>query len=439
MIYRSFFLLLLALSLYVAPSKAKADDAVKLSPISSSASAPAIVTAYTLPPKTSKKATDLGEFHFRFAIFGLVYQLFLLWAFLRFRIAVTFRNRAEKASNRRWVQGLIFSAFFILSLGFLGLPADIYENSVARKYGLSIQSWSSWFSDWTKEQLLALIFGTVMIAILFWVIRRSPRRWWFYFWLASLPIMAAIVFLEPVVIDPLFHKFEPLQSKAPELTASLVQMAHKAGQDIPAERMFWMGAGEKTTTLNAYVSGFGASKRIVVWDTTLSKMNTPQIVFVAGHEMGHYVLGHIWKGLIFTAILLLGLFYFGFRSIGGLLQKLGTRWSIRGVDDWAALPALVLLFSVFMFLMTPLMNGLSRHIEHQADQYGLEITHGLQSDSAQKAAQAFQILGEVDLAETHPNPLNVFLFFSHPTINDRIHFALAYDPWSKAESPEFVQ
>ncbi len=121
---------------------------------------------------------------------------------------------------------------------------------------------------------------------------------------------------------------------------------------------------------------------------------------------------------------------------------MGTHWGIRSLEDWASLPALILLISILSFLSSPVMSAFSRHIEHQADQFGLEATHDLFKSSGQNseqiAAQSFQALGEVGLSEVHPNALNVFLFYSHPPIADRIRFALTYDPWSRGESPEFV-
>jgi Zn-dependent protease with chaperone function len=203
--------------------------------------------------------------------------------------------------------------------------------------------------------------------------------------------------------------------------------------------MFWMGAGEKTTTLNAYVAGFGASKRIVVWDTTIAKMTTPQIVFVAGHEMGHYVLNHIPKGFAFLAVLLLVTFYIGYRTIGWMLARWGPRWGIRGLEDWASYPALLLLLWIIGALAGPIINNFTRYQEHQADQYALEVTHGLTPDARQVGAQAFNVLGDVDLADPDPSPLRIFLFYDHPAIPDRIRYSLSYDPWSNGKSPEFVQ
>ncbi len=397
------------------------------------------ITHYTLPPDRYKKAHDLGRIHFRFNIISFIYGLVVLWLILRLKLAPKYREWVEKISSRRFVQALVYAPLFLATVALLGLPADVYQEWVERVYGLSVQSWSSWAWDWTKGQLISYVVGIVLIWLLYVVIRRSARRWWFYFWLVSLPIGLFIVFVTPLVIDPLFHKFEPLQQKDPALTASLEQMVQRAGQNIPPERMFWMGAGEKTTGLNAYVTGFGASKRIVVWDTTIAKMNSPQIVFVAGHEMGHYVLQHLPKGLGFAAVLLFVLFYLGYRSVGWVLQRWGAQWRIRGLEDWASLPVLLLLLSIFSFIANPLGSAISRYLEHQADQYGLEVTHGLTPNSQQVAAQAFQILGDVDLSDPAPNPVGVFLFYSHPTIPDRILFCLTYDPWAQGRQGEFVK
>ncbi len=418
------------------------------SPISTAAptSAPGVasqetpqkITAYTLAPDRYQKARELSRIYFRFRIIGFIYGLVVLWLILRWKLAPKYRDWAERSSSRRVLQAMVFSPLLILTVAVLELPTGIYENWVSRKYGISVQGWTSWSLDWGKRELVSVIVGTILIMILYAVIRSSPRRWWFYFWLASLPIALFMVFLQPLVVDPLFHKFEPLEAKDPALTAALEQMVHRAGENIPRERIFWMGAAEKSTALNAYVTGIGGSKRIVVWDTTIAKMTTPQIVFVAGHETGHYVLYHIPKLLALGAAILFVVFYVGYRCVGRMLARWGGVWGIRGLDDWASLPALLLLLTIFVFVLNPVTNAVSRHYEHQADQYGLEVTHGLTPDSGQVAAQAFQALGEVDLADPEPSRLEVFMFYDHPAIPDRIRFSLSYDPWSKGGQGEFV-
>jgi len=397
------------------------------------------ITSYTLPPDREQKARALSKVRLRSTLVDLVYGLIILLLVLWWKLAPKYRDVAERAASRRFLQILIFGPLIALTLDILSLPTGIYENWIERVYGLSVQGWGSWFWDWAKGELISVIGTTIVLWILYAVIHKSPRRWWFYFWLAALPLIVLLIFVQPLIIDPMFHKFEPLQQEDPALTAELEKMVRHAGQDIPPERMFWMGAGEKTTELNAYVTGFGASKRIVVWDTTIAKLSTPQIVFVAGHEMGHYVLHHITKGLIFIAIFLLITFYVSYRLIGWLLARWGTQWGIRSLDDLASFPALLLLLTIITTIAGPFLNTFSRYIEHQADQYGLEVTHGLTPDSGQVAAQAGNILGDVDLADPDPSPLRVFLFYNHPAIADRIQFALHYDPWSKGESPEFVK
>jgi STE24 endopeptidase len=397
------------------------------------------VTAYTLPPDLYKKARDRSRIHFRLALISFVYGLVVLWGILRWRVGVRYRDRAEKFSANRFLQALVFSPLLVLTIAVATLPLDVYSETVEKRFGISVQGWGSWGWDWAKGQLVSLVIFTILIWLLYLVLRRSPRRWWFYFWLISLPIGVFIFFVTPWVIDPLFNKFEPLQQKEPALTAALEQMVQRAGEEIPPERMFWMNASEKTTALDAYVTGIGASRRIVVYDTTISKMTTPEIVFGAGHEMGHYVLRHVLKSLVFFAVLLLLFFYSAYRLIGWVLARCGTQWSIRGVDDWASLPALLFLLSVFSFVANPLANGYSRHQEHQADQYGLEVTHGLTPNSGQAAARAFQKLGEVDLADPDPSPVDVFVFYDHPSMPSRIGFCLTYDPWAKGGSGEFVK
>jgi STE24 endopeptidase len=400
--------------------------------------APQKITEYTLPPDLYKKTERLSKIRLFFEIGGTIYGLIVLWLILRLKIAPKYRTWAERAASNLFVQALVFAPLLVLTIDVLELPEGIYGHIVSRSYGLSVQGWGSWAWDWTKGELVNVILGIILITILYAAIRKSPRRWWFYFWLASLPILVGLVFLQPLVIDPMFHKFEPLAQKDPALAASLEQMVQRAGENIPTERMYLMGEAVKGTDLNAYVTGFGASKRMVVYDTTVAKMTTPEIVLVMGHETGHYVLNHIPKGLAIGAIGLFIAFYLGFQFLDGMLARWGGAWEIRGVNDLASLPALLILLSVISFIGSPVSNAISRYFEHQADQYGIEVTHGLTPDAGQVAAQAFQVLGETDLEYPDPSPLNVLMTYDHPAARDRVHFFLTYDPWSSGGTGEFV-
>lgn len=426
------------------PGSAAQPAAVQQLPAQTPSSSPQTETrnevkGYTLTPEKYAKAVAYSNARYRLHFIDFVYGLLVLILVLRWRLAPKFRDWAEAASPRRFLQAVIFVPPFFLTLAVLGLPTEIYGHWLSRTYDISVQGWGSWLWDWTKGELIGFLIGIILVWILYAVIRRSARRWWFYFWLTSLPILVFLIFIAPLVIDPLFNKFESLEKTQPALVDALERVVHRAGMDIPTERMFLMKASEKTKGLNAYVTGFGSSKRVVVWDTTIAKMTTPETVFVFGHEMGHYVLNHVYKGIVYAAVLLFVLFYLGYVGIGRILARYGLGWSIRGLNDWASLPALLLLLSVFGFLTEPIGNTFSRHIEHEADIYGLEVTHGLIPNSSQVAASAFQILGEVNLSDPHPSKFIKIWLYNHPPLDERVQFTLEYDPWSKGESPEFVK
>jgi len=401
--------------------------------------APKKITAYTLPPDLYRKAHIRGRILFSLRVFSFFYGLFVLWFLLQSKLSAKYRDWAENFSRKRFVQALLFIPLLVLTIGVLQLPLDVLQEWIEKFYGISVQSWGSWIGDWAKAAFLAVLIGIPLVWILYAVIRKSARRWWLYFWFVSLPILLLIIFISPYVIEPMFYEFEPLAVKAPQLIAPLQRVTHRAGQEIPPERMFWMKASDKTIAANAYVSGFGASKRIVIWDTTIAQETPDEVVTDFGHEMGHYVLGHIWKGLGFGAVFLFVLLYLGYRSIGWLLARWGAGWGVRGLDDWASLPALLLLITVFAFLANPIANGFSRYQENQADIYSLEVTRGIIPDPGQASAHDFQQLGEKLFDDPDPNPLDVLLFYDHPTIADRIHLFVTYDPWSKGEQPQFVK
>jgi STE24 endopeptidase len=397
------------------------------------------ITEYTLPPDLYRKARNRGRIRFASTLFGFLYGLSVLWFILRRGLSAKFRDWAENASRRRFVQAFVFTPLLALTFGILQLPVDLFDESISKLYKISVQPWPSWFGDLAKAEFLTVVIGSFLAWLLYAVMRKSPRRWWFYFWILSLPIMLFFIFISPYVIEPMFNKFESLAAKAPQLIAPLQRVTHRAGQEVPPERMFWMKASEKTVATNAYVSGFGASKRIVIWDTAVAQETTDEVVVDFGHEMGHYVLGHIWKGLVFFSGMTLALLYLGYRSINWLLPRRGAGWGIRGPDDWASLPALLFLIFVFGFAANVAGSTFSRYQENQADIYSLEVTHGIVADPGQACALSFQNYGEKVLVDPDPNPLQVFLFFDHPPVRDRVRLCVTYDPWSKGESPRFVE
>lgn len=396
------------------------------------------VKSYTLSPERYEKAIAYSRATYRLHFLGAAYSLALLLIILSMRLAPKFRDRAERVSQRRFVQAIVFVPLLLFTFELLKSPLDVYRHHLDLKYEISVQGWGSWAWDWAKGNLVEVIIASILAYILYGVIRRSPRRWWLYCGIGSLPLLVFLMFISPVVIEPLFYKFDPLAANQPALVEEIEKEVKQSGLDIPRERMFEMKASEKLNAIDAYVTGFGSSTRIVVLDTTVMKMTTPETLFVVGHEMGHYVLGHIPKGIAFTGALIIVLLLMSHFAINHTLDRRRRRWAIRGVDDWASFPVILLFVYLFFFLAEPVSNTFSRYQEHQADVYGLEVIHGIVPDSAETAAQAFQTLGEVDLADPNPGTLIKIWLYSHPPLADRLTFAHEYDPWSKGQQPMFV-
>ena len=398
----------------------------------------AAAKTYTLPPDKLAKAIEYATARNRLHFIAAAYGILLLIGVLATKVAPRFRDWAEAASRRRILQAYIFAPLLLLVIDAASLPVSMYGHHLSLKYEQSIQAWGSWFWDWTKGELLTFALAGILIWVLYGAMRRSPRRWWFYFWLAAIPILVFLMFIEPLAIEPLFFKFEPLEAKQPALVAAIEKVVARGGLEIPPNRMFEMKASEKLKSLNAYVAGIGASKRVVVWDNTIEKMNTAQTLFVFGHEMGHYVLGHVWIGIAAAAGGILVFLFLAYYAMGWALARWGARWQIRGMDDWASLPVLLLALAVFGFLSEPISNSFSRVLEHNADVYGLEVIHGIVPNSSEEAAEAFQILGEVSLDDPNPSPFIEFWLYDHPSISDRVRFASEYDPWGKGQPPKYV-
>jgi Zn-dependent protease with chaperone function len=402
---------------------------------STTASAP---TSYTLSPEQREKAIAYARARYRLHFFAFFWSVLVLILIIRARLGPRFRDRAESMTKRRFGQAAIFVPLLLITESLLELPTAAWGQRLARMYGQSVQGWGSWLWDAAKGLIVAIVVAIPLVWLLYAFLRKSPRRWWLWFWLALLPILVFLIFLAPVVVEPLFFQFEPLAPQHPELARKIQEVTVRAGAPIPEEKMFAMNASTKYNTVNAYVSGLGASKRVVVWDTTMAKATIPQTLFVFGHEMGHYVLGHIPRTIGF----LWAMFFVWLACGAWIVTRLFAvpgRWGVRNLTDWASLPVLLLLVTIGSELSQPLISGFVRSQEHQADIFGLEAIHGLVPDSAAAAAGAFQILGEANLADPDPSPFIRFWLYDHPPLAERLRFAATYDPWAKGEKPRYVK
>ncbi len=320
--------------------------------------------------------------------------------------------------------GIYFAIFSILSF-LIDLPLSYYLGYVRQHdYGLSNQTLGKWFQDAVISLGIGILGGVIFLWIPYLLLRKSPRRWWFYTSLLAIPFLLLMILIQPIWIDPLFNKFGPMKNQ--ELEAKILRLAESAG--IEGSRVFEVAKSEDTKALNAYVTGFGNTKRIVLWDTTIAKLSEDELLYVMGHEMGHYVLGHVWKTIGFFSLLILIALYAIHRTAGWLINKYRDRFGFSELSDVASLPLIILLFSFYLFLILPIGLAYSRHNEHESDRFGLEIT---QNNRA--AALAFVKLQQENLGVPRPHWLIKLWQASHPPLGERIDFSNEYRPWSKGE------
>jgi STE24 endopeptidase len=394
---------------------------------------------YRLSRERYQKAISYSRAGYTLYFISYFLAAVVLLLILRLGIAAKLRDLAAAVSDKKWIQCLVFVPLLLVLTDLLELPVRIYWHALSLRYQQSIQRWGSWIVDWAKEEALSVGLAVLLVFVLTFAMRKSPRRWWFYFWLAALPILLFFLFISPWFIDPLFNHFEPLEKEHPQLVTSIETLTQRAGVPIPRDRMFLMKASEKTNQINAYVTGIGASKRVVVWDTTIQKTPADETLFILGHELGHYVLGHVAIAFLFFALSLLLALYVMFRALHWSLRRWGGEWKIHGPEDLAAIAVLLLWLQILSFISSPIANGFSRMQEHAADVYGLEVIHGLVPNSQEVAAHGFQVMGELDLSDPNPPAFITFWLYSHPPLAERLVFAHAYDPWSKGESPKYMK
>lgn len=392
---------------------------------------------YTLAPAKLKLGAELFRLRTMLYFVGSGWGILQLVLLLGLGVPARLRDVAERLTTNRWAQCFGFTFLLLLMTALLNAPLRVYGHHVALSYGLSVQGWDSWAADWAKSFALMWLVTGLLAMVLFWIIRRSPEDWWFWFWIPTMLAVLFGVYLSPIVIDPLFNRFEPLQQSQPALAARLEMVAKRSGVSLPVDRMFLMRASEKVTGLNAYVIGFGPSKRLVLWDTTIAQSTPDELSAVFGHELGHYALHHIAQGVLFAAAALLLAFFAGQRMTQWLLGRYGARWRIRSQHDWAFLAVLLLVLNVLSFVSAPVENAFSRSIEHAADVYGQEAIHGIVANPQRVTQESFQRMGEASLGDPGRHPWVELWTFSHPSISSRAAFAAAYNPWTESEHPKY--
>ena len=349
---------------------------------------------------------------------GLALPLALLFSGLSARM----RTFAAGLTGGRFYPTLvIYLALLSLLLFVVQLPLSYYVGYAREHaYGLSSQQLSKWAGDQIKGFVVGLIVGALVLWVPYLLLRHSPSRWWLWAGALSLPFYGLVLLIAPTFIAPLFNKFGAMKDKA--LEAEVLATAARAG--VEGARVFEVEKSVDTNKVNAYVTGIGRTKRIVLWDTLLKRLSPPQIRFVVGHELGHYVLGHVLTNILISSALTLAALYGASRTGAFLVEQHGARFGFTQLSDVASMPLLALLLSLFSLLIAPASLALSRYHEHEADRFALELTHD--NDAG---ASAFVALQQQNLAVPRPGRLYKFFRASHPPIGERVDFMNTYRPW----------
>jgi STE24 endopeptidase len=372
-------------------------------------------------PEPTEKALRYHRSGNRLWVFNVLWGVFVPALLLFTGWSARMRDLAQRIGRRWYFVLVVYLALFTLVTFVIDLPLAYYAEFVRpHAYGLSNQTFGKWFGDAIKALLVGLIGGALLIWLPYLLLWKSPRRWWLYTAVASIPVLLLVMLVVPIWVQPLFNEFGPMQDKA--LEARILALADRAG--IEGGRIFEVKKSVDTNTVNAYVTGFLATKRIVLWDTLLAKLNDEEVLFVMGHEMGHYVLGHVLRSLAFMSVVILVTLYLAHRLSKGLIARFGPRWGFDRLSDVASLPLLILLANVLGFVMAPGLMAFSRAQEREADRFGLEIT---QDNRA--AAMAFVKLQQENLGVPRPSALVTLWRASHPVLGDRIDFCNQYHPW----------
>jgi len=375
-----------------------------------------------MPPAERAQSNAYFEGGYWLQLWDFLSTVLVMWLLLRFRLSMRMRDLAERIARFRPLQTAIYWVQFIILVTLVTFPLTIYEGYLREhKYGLSNQAFGQWMRDQAVVLGIGIVLGAIFMVPLFGLVRRLGKNWWVWGAVATVVFIAFVALIAPVYIAPLFNKYTKLED--PSIKDPILSMARANG--IPATDVYEFDASRQSNRVSANVSGFAGTLRISLNDNLLKRCTLPEIETTMGHEMGHYVLNHIYKGLVMNGVVIVIVFAFLSWAINFALSRWGERWGVRDIGDVAVLPLAVTVLSIYFFLTTPLNNSITRTMEFEADMYGLNAAR--QPDGE---ANVDLLLGEY--RKMDPGPIEEFLFFDHPSGRTRITAAMRW----KAEHPE---
>ncbi len=389
---------------------------------------PAAVTAAwlaTVPPVQRQRSDAYFEGGTWLLLWDFLAGGAALWLILHLGWSAAMRDRADRLAASFRLPGGLSPAFYWVqlctALSLLLFPLLVYEGYIREHaYGLATQTFGPWLGDQLKGFAVSLVVFGILLTFLYAVLRRS-RHWWLWGSAVSILFLVFGALIAPVYLFPLFNTFTRLED--PAIREPILGLARANG--IAARDVYVMDASRQTTRVSANVSGILGTTRITLNDNLLERASLPELEAVMGHEIGHYVLHHVDKGVAFLGLLIVAGFAFVQVSFDRVVRRCGGRWRVSGIGDPAGLPILMLLLSAWFFVLTPITNSYTRMEEAEADLFGLNAAR--QPDG--EAAIALK-LGEY--RKLDPGPLEEILFFDHPSGRARIEMAMRW----KAENPD---
>ena len=377
----------------------------------------------TLPAEARAKSDAYFEGGYWLQLWNLVLALALAWAVLRFGVAQKIRDFAEKKFQRRFAQGWLFLVVFSLVMWALNLPMDFYEGFIREhQYGMSNQNFGAWMGDNLKGLLVSLVLLPPIVSLLYLGIRSSPQRWWVRAGIATPFFMILFLVIAPVFIAPLFNKYTPLTDA--KVRDPILSMAR--ANSVPAENVYQFDASRQTKRISANVSGALGTIRVSLNDNLLNRCTPAEVQAVMGHELGHYVLNHIYKHVLSLSVLFITGFWFTHWFFGVLHRRWGATAGVRDIADFAGLPLISASLGVFMFFATPVRNTIIRTAEQEADVFGLNAAR--QPDGFASTA-----LKLAEYRKLKPGPWEEKIFYDHPSGYTRILTAMRWKAEHLAE------
>ncbi len=378
----------------------------------------------TLTPEQRAKSKAYFEGGYWLQLFSFLYELAVAGIFLFLGVSARMRDLANRTVANPTLRSAVYALLYVPVAFVLAFPLTWYSQFWRQHhYDLATQTFGPWFGEQLMGLAINLILVALLVSVLYAVFRRTGRAWWLWGAGVGMAFLVVTIFIAPMWIDPLFNDYKPLPQGP--LRDRILSIAHASG--VPADEVYWFDASRQTKKISANVAGFGSTTRIALNDNLLNRSSSESIEAVMGHELGHYVLNHIYEILVYFA----GIVVIGFAAVAWAFNRAvarwGQRWGVTGIADPAGVPLLGVLFSVYFFAITPVMNSIIRSNEVEADRFGV-------ATSGQADGFAMVSMQLAEYRKIDPGYWEEIIFYDHPSGENRVRGAMQWKKEHLVES-----